>query len=143
MSSQFVSEICIVSSGILTDTPAMTALKNLAATQSALDTTRSQISSGLEVATASDNAAHRSISATLKSDTGALSAVSDMLKFGSSVVSTAMAAATSGRGSRPASRPCSFALQFPAGAQHPGAVDRRQEQPAHPQTRPGPRAAQC
>ncbi|WP_237479560.1 flagellin [Lichenibacterium dinghuense] len=84
-----------MSSSILTNTSAMTALQNLAATQNALNTTQSQISSGLRVATASDNAAYWSISTKLDSDTGALSAVSDALNLGSSVVSTATAAVTS------------------------------------------------
>ena len=73
----------------------MTALQNLAMTQKNLTTTQSQISSGLRVASASDNAAYWSISTTMKSDTGALSAVTDALNLGSSVVSTATAALNS------------------------------------------------
>ncbi|WP_237479967.1 flagellin [Lichenibacterium dinghuense] len=84
-----------MASSILTNSSAMTALQNLSATQKALNTTQSQISSGLKVSTASDNAAYWSISSTLKSDTGALSSVSDALNLGSSVVSTATAAITS------------------------------------------------
>ncbi len=84
-----------MASSILTNSSAMTALQNLSATQKALSTTQSQISSGLKVATASDNAAYWSISSTLKSDTGALSAVSDALNLGSSVVGTATAAVSS------------------------------------------------
>ncbi len=84
-----------MSSSLLTNTSAMTALQNLAATQKALTTTQSQISSGLRVATASDNAAYWSISTTMKSDTGALSAVTDALNLGSSVVGTATAALNS------------------------------------------------
>ena len=84
-----------MSSSILTNTSAMTALQNLAATQTALNTTQAQISSGLKVATALDNAAYWSISTRLNSDTGALSAVSDALNLGSSVVSTGTAAITS------------------------------------------------
>ena len=80
---------------ILTNASAMTALQNLAATQKSLATTQAQISSGLKVATASDNAAYWSISTTLRSDTGALSAVSDALNLGSSVVTTATAALNS------------------------------------------------
>ena len=82
-------------SSILTNTSAMSALQNLAMTQKNLTTTQSQISSGLRVATASDNAAYWSISTTMKSDTGALSAVTDALNLGSSVVSTATAALNS------------------------------------------------
>ncbi len=82
-------------SSILTNTSAMSALQNLAMTQKNLTTTQSQISSGLRVASASDNAAYWSISTTMKSDTGALSAVTDALNLGSSVVSTATAALNS------------------------------------------------
>ncbi len=63
--------------------------------KSRLNTTQSQISSGLRVATASDNAAYWSIATTMKSDTGALSAVTDALNLGASVVSTATAALNS------------------------------------------------
>ena len=84
-----------MSSSILTNSAAMTALQNLSATQKSLATTQSQISSGLKVATASDNAAYWSISSTLKSDTGALSAVADALNLGASVVSTSTAARSS------------------------------------------------
>ena len=82
-------------SSILTNSSAMSALQNLAMTQKNLTTTQSQISSGLRVASASDNAAYWSISTTMKSDTGALSAVTDALNLGSSVVSTATAALNS------------------------------------------------
>ena len=82
-------------SSILTNTSAMTALQNLSTTQKSLATTQAQISSGLRVATAADNAAYWSISTTLRSDTGALSAVSDALNLGSSVVGTATAALNS------------------------------------------------
>ena len=80
---------------ILTNTSAMTALQNLAMTQKSLSTVQSQISSGLKVSTASDNAAYWSISTTMKSDTGALGAVSDALNLGSSVVGTANSAISS------------------------------------------------
>lgn len=73
----------------------MTALQNLSATQKSLSITQAQISSGLRVSTASDNAAYWSISNTLRSDTGALSAVSDALNLGSSVLGVANAALNS------------------------------------------------
>ncbi len=79
-------------SSILTNNSAMTALQNLSATQKSLATTQSQISSGLKVAQASDNVAYWSIATSMRSDTGALSAVSDALNLGSSVVSTATTA---------------------------------------------------
>ena len=82
-------------SSILTNNSAMTALQSLSATQKSLATTQAQISSGLRVATAADNAAYWSIATTLRSDTGALSAVSDALNLGSSVVGTATAALNS------------------------------------------------
>ena len=79
-------------SSILTNMSAMTALQNLAATQKSLATTQSQISSGLRVSNASDNAAYWSIATTMRGDTSALGAVSDALNLGSSVVGTATAA---------------------------------------------------
>jgi flagellin len=82
-------------SSILTNNTAMAALQNLSATQKSLAQTQGQISSGLKVAQASDNAAYWSISTTMKSDTSALSAVSDALNLGSSVVSTATSAVSS------------------------------------------------
>ena len=82
-------------SSLLTNTSAMTALQNLATTQKTLASTQAQVSSGLKVASASDNAAYWSISTTMKSDTSALSAVSDALNLGSSVVSTASSALNS------------------------------------------------
>ena len=82
-------------SSLLTNTSAMNALQSLAATQTSLQTTQGQISSGLRVATASDNAAYWSIANTMKSDTGALSAVTDSLNLGSSTVGTATTALNS------------------------------------------------
>ena len=84
-----------MSSSILTNSTAMAALQNLASTQKSLATTQGQISSGLKVANASDNAAYWSIATSMKSDTSALAAVSDALNLGSSVVSTATAAISS------------------------------------------------
>jgi flagellin len=82
-------------SSILTNNAAMSALSNLSATQKSLSVTEGQISSGLRVASASDNAAYWSISTTMKSDTGALSAVTDALNLGSSVVGVASSALAS------------------------------------------------
>jgi flagellin len=56
---------------------------------------QSQISTGQRVQTASDNAAYWSISTTMKSDTGALSSVTDALSLGASTVSVATSALTS------------------------------------------------
>jgi flagellin len=80
---------------LLTNMSAMSALQNLASTQKSLSDTQNQISSGLRVANASDNAAYWSISTTMKSDTSALSSVSDALNLGSSTLGTATAALTS------------------------------------------------
>jgi flagellin len=73
----------------------MSALQALTATQKSLQQTQGQISTGLRVANASDNAAYWSISTTMKSDTGALSAVSDALNLGSSTLGVATAALNS------------------------------------------------
>ena len=82
-------------SSLLTNMSAMSALQNLSATQKSLATVQSQVSSGLAVANASDNAAYWSISTSMKSDTSALSAVTNALNLGASVVSTATSAISS------------------------------------------------
>ncbi len=82
-------------SSLLTNTSAMSALQSLTMTQKALSQTQSQISTGLRVSTASDNAAYWSIATTMRSDTGALSAVSDALNLGSSTLGVATAALNS------------------------------------------------
>jgi flagellin len=79
-------------SSILTNMSAMSAVANLAATQKSLAQTQNQISTGLKVSSASDNAAYWSIATTMKSQTGELSAVSDALNLGTSVLGTATAA---------------------------------------------------
>jgi flagellin len=73
----------------------MTALQALSQTERDLNTTQSQISTGLRVASASDNAAYWSISTTMRSDNGALSSVSDSLNLGSATVGIADTALTS------------------------------------------------
>ena len=79
-------------SSILTNMSAMSAVANLAATQKSLATTENQISTGLKVSSAKDNAAYWSIATSMRTTTGQLSAVSDALNLGSSVVGTATAA---------------------------------------------------
>ena len=81
-------------SSILTNNSAATALQSLSATQKALATTQSQISSGLRIATASDNAAYWSIATKMKSDVSALSSVTDALSLGASALSTGTTAMT-------------------------------------------------
>ena len=82
-------------SSLLTNTSAMTALQNLSSTQKDLTKTQSQISSGLSVANASDNAAYWSISTSMKSDVSALGAVTNALNLGASVLNTATSAINS------------------------------------------------
>src|SRR5450432_691822 len=80
---------------ILTNSSAMTALQSLAQTEKDLSSTQNQISTGLRVADASDNAAYWSISTTMKSDNGALSSVRDSLNLGAATVGVADTALTS------------------------------------------------
>ena len=64
-------------------------------TQKDLGKTQAQISSGLAVAKASDNAAYWSIATSMKSDVSALGAVSNALNLGASVLNTATSAMNS------------------------------------------------
>jgi flagellin len=73
----------------MTNASAMTALKTLNATNKALSTTQSRISTGFRVAEASDNAAYWSIATTMRSDNKALSTVKDALGLGAAKVDTA------------------------------------------------------
>ena len=82
-------------SSILTNMSAMSAVASLTATQKALAQTQNQISTGLKVSTATDNAAYWSIATSMRSDVGALGAVSDSLNLGTSVVSVAAQAISS------------------------------------------------
>ena len=82
-------------SSLLTNTSAMSALSSLSMTQKSLAGVQKQISTGLRVGDASDNAAYWSIATTMRSDTGALGAVSDALNLGSSTLGVATAALNS------------------------------------------------
>jgi flagellin len=82
-------------SSILTNQSAMTALQALSQTQKALTQTQTQISTGLRVASAQDNAAYWSIATTMRSDNDALSSVQDSLNLGGSTVGVANAALNS------------------------------------------------
>jgi flagellin len=82
-------------SSILTNQSAMTALQALSQTQKSLTETQSEISTGLRVATAEDNAAYWSIATTMRSDNQALSSVQDSLNLGGSTVGVASAAMNS------------------------------------------------
>jgi flagellin len=82
-------------SSILTNMSAMSAVTSLTATQQALQSTQNQISTGLKVSSAEDNASYWSIATSMRSDNSALSAVSDSINLGSSVVATAYQAISS------------------------------------------------
>ncbi len=75
-------------SSLLTNTSAMVALQTLRSINTSLDQTNNRVSTGLRVNTAADNAAYWSIATTIKSDNGALGAVTDSLSLGASTLST-------------------------------------------------------
>jgi flagellin len=77
---------------INTNNAAMAALATLRNVNSNLETTQNAVSSGLRISKASDNAAYWSIATTMKSDVGALGAVSDALGLGAAKVDTAYTA---------------------------------------------------
>jgi flagellin len=81
-----------MSSSLLTNASALTALQSLTMTQQNLATTQSQISTGLAVQNASDNAAYWSIAQSLQSNTGVLGAVNDSVAQSQSVLGAATAA---------------------------------------------------
>lgn len=76
-------------SSIMTNTAAMTALRSLQMTNSALESAQGRISTGLRVNDASDNAAYWSIATTMRSDNKALGTVQDALGLGSGMVDVA------------------------------------------------------
>jgi flagellin len=80
---------------IMTNSSALTALQSLNATNKALETTQSRISTGYRVAEASDNAAYWSIATTMRSDNQANSVVQDALGLGAGKVDTAYTAMNS------------------------------------------------
>jgi flagellin len=77
---------------INTNNAAMAALQTLRGINSSLTSTQKAVSTGLRVSKASDNAAYWSIATTMKSDNGAMSAVSDALGLGAAKVDTASTA---------------------------------------------------
>ena len=85
-------------SSILTNMSAMSAVSSLNSTQKALASTQAQISTGLRVGSAQDNASYWSIATSMRSDIGALGAVGDAINLGTSVVSTASQAVSSSIG---------------------------------------------
>jgi flagellin len=80
---------------IMTNASALIALQSLNATQKALDTTQSRISTGYRVSQASDNAAYWSIATTMRSDNKANSVVQDALGLAAGKVDTAYTAMNS------------------------------------------------
>jgi flagellin len=77
---------------INTNNAAMAALSTLRGINNNLETTQNAVSSGLRISKASDNAAYWSIATTMKSDVGAIGAVSDALGLGAAKVDTAYTA---------------------------------------------------
>src|SRR5947209_14244660 len=75
-------------SSLLTNSGAMTALMTLRNVSANLATTQNRISTGMRVATASDNAAYWSIATSMRADNAALSAVSDSLGLSAATVDT-------------------------------------------------------
>ena len=82
-------------SSILTNASALSALQSLAATESALKTTESQVSTGKAVSTAADNAAYWSIATQLDASSGVVTAANSALSQSQSVLSTASSAISS------------------------------------------------
>ncbi len=77
---------------ILTNTSAMSALQTLRAISGSLENTQNKVSSGMRVATASDNAVYWSIATSMRSDVGAMKAVSDSVGLAQGIVNIAYAA---------------------------------------------------
>jgi flagellin len=82
-------------SSILTNSVALSALQSLEMTQQNLATTQSQISTGLKVASAADNASYWSIATQLRSNTGVLGAVNDSLSQSQAILGAATSAINS------------------------------------------------
>ena len=82
-------------SSILTNASALSALQSLTQTQAALNTTESQVSSGLAVSTAADNASYWSIATQLNADSGVVTSANQALSQSQSVLSTASSAISS------------------------------------------------
>ncbi len=75
-------------SSLLTNTSAMTALQSLTQTQQYMNTTENQISTGLAISSAADNASYWSIATQMNSDIGALGAVNSALSESQSMIAT-------------------------------------------------------
>jgi flagellin len=79
---------------LLNNASAATALQSLQQTQNALAATQAQLSTGLAINSAADNASYWSIAQTMNSDAGALGAVNSSLTQSSSMLSTTTSALT-------------------------------------------------
>jgi flagellin len=79
-------------SSILTNISAMTALQTLQQTNKNSEMTQARISTGMRVATATDNAAYWSIATTMRTDNNAMSTVRDALGLGSATIDVAYTA---------------------------------------------------
>ncbi|HEV2565692.1 MAG TPA: flagellin [Microvirga sp.] len=74
---------------ILTNSSALTALRNLSNTQSALGKTQNQISTGLKVAEAADNTTNWSVSTQMKTDNSVLSTIKASMSQSAETLNTA------------------------------------------------------
>ncbi len=79
-------------SSILTNSSALTALESLNQTEQALSQTQNEVSTGLKVSSAADNAAYWSIATQLNADGGVVHAVNDALSESNQILSTATSA---------------------------------------------------
>jgi len=82
-------------SSILTNSSALSALQSLSQTESALKTTENQVSTGLAVSSAADNASYWSIATQLSADSGVVTAANSALSQSQAVLSTASSAISS------------------------------------------------
>jgi flagellin len=82
-------------SSILVNSSAITALQSLRMTQSSLQTTQKEISTGLKISSAADNASTWAIATSMKSDQGVLSTISDSLSGANSLLNVGAAAVKS------------------------------------------------
>jgi len=76
-------------SSIMTNAGAMGAIDTLRGIGRSMERSQARVSTGLEVGSASDNAAYWSIATTMRSDDKAMSAVEDALALGAATVDTA------------------------------------------------------
>jgi flagellin len=82
-------------SSVLTNSSALTALQSLNQTEEALSQTQNEVSTGLKVSSAADNAAYWSIATQLTSDGGVVNAVNDALQESTQILNTATSAINS------------------------------------------------